>query len=202
MHYLDLTIPLNSHTPIYPGDPNVLISQKAFLHPDQFVMHTLSLGSHTGTHIDAPMHMLDQGKSLEEISLQTFFGEGLCVDVSKNYSLDTVKAEKILPDTVIFLYTGWDKKLGTPAYYEKFPPIPEDVCKYFVEQQVKMVGTDSPSADDIPFTSHKILLQNNIPIIESLIHLDKLLGKKFSVTALPLRVALDGSPVRVIATLL
>ena len=195
---LDLTIPLNNKTPIYPGDPQVAIEQGTFLEKDQFVMHKLALGTHTGTHIDAPMHMLKNGKTLEEMPLNSFFGKGICVDVSTNYSIETLKKYTIEKDDIVLLYTGWEDKRNTPEYFEKFPPIPVAVCNYFIEKGIKLLGTDSPSADDIPFTSHKLLLQNNILIVEALINLKQLIGKNFTITALPLRLSLDGSPVRVI----
>ncbi|HEX8966190.1 MAG TPA: cyclase family protein [Patescibacteria group bacterium] len=199
---LDLTIPLDSKTPIYPGDPQVIIDQGAFLDKDQFVMHKLALGTHTGTHIDAPMHMLKGGKTLDEMPLETFFGKGVCIDVSANYSIDTLEKYTIEKNDIVLLYTGWEEKRNTSEYFEKFPPISVAVCNYLIEKGVKLIGTDSPSADDIPFTSHKLLLQNNILIIEALINIKQLIGKKFTITALPLRLALDGSPIRVIADVL
>jgi len=202
MKLIDLTIPLNSQTPIYPGDPRVEILQKATIEKDQFVMHSLSLGSHTGTHIDAPMHMLEQGKPLSSFPLETFFGKGVCIDVSTEYTVEAVKKIEVAKGDIVLLYTGWEKQIGRPEYYEKFPPIPEAVCAHLISKKIKMVGTDSPSADDVPFTSHKLLLQHDILIIESLLHIEELVGKQFEVFAFPLHVEIDGSPIRVIANVL
>lgn len=81
---IDLSMRLNSDTPIYPGDPSLKIETAATFEKDAYVGHSLQMGTHTGTHIDAPAHMLPNSKTLGKFSADKFVGRGRYVLV--NYS--------------------------------------------------------------------------------------------------------------------
>jgi arylformamidase len=74
--FIDLSVPLNEQTPVYPGDPSTQIKPAGDLAKDGFCDHYVSIGTHVGTHIDAPMHMLEGGRSLDEVSVARFVGRG------------------------------------------------------------------------------------------------------------------------------
>src|SRR5215470_8366931 len=80
----DITVPITSTMPVWPGDPPVRLTAKSHLSRDK--THTVHLtaiemGSHTGTHIDAPFHMIDDGKRLEELPLETLTGKATVVEI-------------------------------------------------------------------------------------------------------------------------
>jgi arylformamidase len=83
MKLIDLTHPIKSNMPVYPGDPETKIQQEGSIKKDGYVDHYLSIGTHAGTHIDAPSHMLENKKSLNQFPLEKFIGRGVCI--KRNY---------------------------------------------------------------------------------------------------------------------
>ena len=84
-------------------------------------------------------------------------------------------------------------------YFQKYPNMPEELANFMVAKQVKIIGVDAPSPDRKPWPAHKILLKNEILIIENLTNLKELRDKEFKVYAFPAKYELDGAPVRVVA---
>lgn len=200
MKLIDLSIPITASMPVYPGDPATKIELKGELQKDGFEDHYLSIGTHAGTHIDAPKHMLENGKSLDQFPLDKFTGNGVCINIENNqFDLSQIKQVAIEKDDIVFFYTGMSNHFGKPNYFESYPAIPEDVVTYLVEKEIKIIGVDTCSVDHETFIAHKLFLQHNILIIENLIKLNVLQNKHFTVYAFPLNIALDGSPTRVIA---
>lgn len=204
MQIIDLSVPVNENTPAYPGDPHIGIKVLATYDKDTYNDHAVTFGIHSsGTHIDGPWHMVEDGKKLDEIPLERFIGRGRVVKVEDGkYSLKAVKAAGIEQGDVVLFNTGMAKVYGQDAYYAAGrPEMPEDVASYLVEKKVKMIGLDMCSPDQAPFPVHRILLGNDILIIENMASLDGLEGREFTIYALPLKLELDGAPARVIAQL-
>ena len=201
MKLIDLSVPITKDMPVYPGDPRVVIKPAGTLQKDGFMDHYLSIGTHAGTHIDSPAHMLENGKTLGDFPLATFTGRGVCIEITdKQFDVEKIKTANIQKNDIVFFSTGLSELFGQPAYFEDYPAIPERVATYLIEKQIKIVGVDTCSVDHETFTSHKLLLQNNILIIENLTNLKQLINKNFTVSAFPLMLSLDGSPVRVVAS--
>lgn len=99
---IDLSQPITEQTPVYPGDPSVKIEQAGILELDGYCDHMMTLGTHVGTHIDAPMHMLVDGNSLAKIPVERFISRGICVDVRKGF--DALKAADIRERDIVLLY--------------------------------------------------------------------------------------------------
>lgn len=197
--YVDLTVDLNEQTPVYPGDPATQIKQANVLNKDGYCDHNISLGSHAGTHIDAPMHMLEAGVSLDRIPVDQFIGNGQIVKVTDG-DFGVVKTANIKAGDIVLFHTGMSDKFYEPSYFEDYPAMSEDIARYLVEARVKMVGLDTCSADNKHgFLIHKILLGGGVLIIENLTNLDRLYGKDFNVYALPIKLQIDGAPARVVA---
>jgi arylformamidase len=196
---VDLSVPLNEKTPVYPGDPATKIEPAGVLAKDGYNDHFISIGTHVGTHIDAPLHMLEGGLSLDKLPIEQFVGNGRVVEVTGK-TFDAVKQAGILAGDIVLFCTGMSDKYHDPAYFEDYPAMTEEVARYLVEAKVKMVGVDTCSVDNQDgFPIHKILLAGNVLIIENLTNLNQLTGKDFKVYALPLNLQIDGSPARVIA---
>lgn len=196
---IDLSVPLNEQTPVYLGDPATKIEPAGVFAKDGYSDHFISLGTHVGTHIDAPLHMLEGGKSLNQIPLEQFVGSGKLVEVTSS-DFGAVKAADIRVGDIVLFRTGMSDNYHDPVYFEDYPAMSEEVAKYLVEAKVKMVGIDTCSVDNQDgFPIHKILLGGNVLIIENLTNLNQLTGKDFKVYALPINLEIDGSPARVIA---
>jgi len=198
--FIDLSVLLNEHTPVYPGDPATKIAPAGVLGRDGYCDHYVSVGTHVGTHIDAPMHMLEEGSSIDKRAVDQLIGHGVVVDVSGGYDLAAVQAANIQAGDVVLFYTRMASKYHDLVYFEEYPVMSEDIAQYLLDKKVKLVGMDACSVDGREgFPIHKILLSGNIFIIENLTNLDQLLGKKFRVFALPIKLEADGAPARVIA---
>ncbi len=168
------------------------IEQAGILAKDGFADTKLTLGTHLGTHIDAPAHMIEGGKTLDQYPVDRFIGTAIVLDIQMDIQL---------PDKIdaVFFYTGAADRYGDTSYWEDYPVISQMMFGQLVEHKIGLIGIDAGSVDigdDFPI--HRQLLSSDILIIENLTSLKDLIGKKVEFTALPLKVALDGAPCRVI----
>ncbi len=208
---IDLTHTVTPELAAYPGDQAPSLVPSATLAKNGFRTTLLTLTSHTGTHIDAPSHILREGSDLDDLPISQFSGRAAALDVSQAgpvITADYLREQNGLIRTADFVlfYTGWEKKWNTPAFFEDgFPVLDEGAACYLVSCGLKGVGTDSFSVDslaseDMPI--HHILLRDGMVIVECL-RLKNIVGRKdFHFTALPLKYKnADGAPVRAIAEL-
>lgn len=201
--YIDLTVDLNPHTPIYPGDPVTKIEPTSTIEKDGYTDHYLSFATHAGTHIDAPLHMMSGGKTLDRYDVNTFIGRGRYIKVSNNkFDLNSVIDANITTGDIVLFHTGWAARYHDPEYFNEHPAMSEDIAHYLVGKKIKMVGMDMSGPDHEPFPIHKILLMADVLIAENLCNLEKLAEQDFMIYALPIKLQLDGAPARVIADLI
>lgn len=198
---IDLSMRLNSDTPAYPGDPKIEIKQSNEFVNDGYEDHSIFMGTHTGTHIDAPAHMLEGGKTLDKFSPEQFIGRGVYILATDNeFRLEDVEKADIRRGDIVVFNTQMSYKLRDPTYFVDYPAMSEEIARYLVELKIKMVGVDTCSIDNKPhFPIHKILLENNILIIENLTNVEQLSGLESVIYALPIKLDLDGAPARVVA---
>jgi arylformamidase len=197
MKYIDLTMPLNPSTPVYPGDPSVEVIIAAELGEAGYLDHVIKLGTHNGTHIDAPAHMVAGGKLLKDFAVERFIGPAKLIDVRKGF--DHIDLSTVNPGDIVLLRTTMSDDYKSAKYYLEYPEIPSQLASELVSKKVKMVGVDSGSIDHEPFKTHKTLLGADVLIIENLVNLSLLVNESFKVIALPLNLSVEGSPARVIA---
>lgn len=194
---IDLSVPLETNMPTYPGDPTLQIEQTSSLPEDGYLGHSVRLGTHAGTHIDAPAHMLEGAPTMGQLPLDTFAGPGKLI---RGLAIETLKVADIRAGDIVLFDTGTAGRFYEASYFTEYPVLSEAMARYLVASQVKMVGLDAPSADnDEGFPIHKILLGSGIPIIENLTNLTALEHEQFNVYAVPLKLDLDGAPVRAFA---
>ncbi|AGL00810.1 cyclase family protein [Desulfoscipio gibsoniae] len=207
MQFIDLTHTITPDMPVYPGTEPPHITEACSIAKDGFREKALAIYSHTGTHIDAPAHILEGGCTLDDLPASHFHGRATVMDVSRTPGVDITKdyisfSLKTGIDFVIF-YTGWYHKWSTPAFFDNFPVPSTETAHYLAGMGIKGVGTDTISIDRAgatEFTIHKILLQKNIIIIENLTNLAGLSGRIFTLCCWPLKIGnADGAPVRAVA---
>ncbi len=200
MKIVDLSVALSEQTPIYPGDPETKIIPAGIFEKDGYNDHYISVGTHVGTHIDAPLHMLAEGKTLDQFPIEHFVGRGRLIEVENNtFDLEKVKQADIEEGDIVLFHTGMSDIYRKPEYLEDYPEIPGEIADYLVEKKIKIVGVDMCSPDYPPYKTHKILLSGDVLIIENLTNLAELAGKEFTIYALPVKLELDAAPARVIA---
>ena len=203
--FIDLTHTFDKNMPVYPGDPKARLYQTANLKPDGYNDFKIETGMHIGTHIDAPLHMVEGGCTIDEFNPDSFIADGHLIDARNHHPLppELIDLDRIKPEDIVLVFTGCGHKFGQPDYYEAYPEFSLEFAHRLVKAKIAAVGMDTPSADGPPFAVHKVLLPANILLIENLKNLDKLLGvKRFRVMAFPLKLKADASPARVIAEVL
>ncbi len=202
MKYIDLTRTLTPDFPSWPNDPPFKLEQ---IVKNGFVVdNLLQTGMHIGTHIDVAQHMIEGGKSLSEYPPEKFIGHGILLDARnrKSIDVDLLEDTDIQKGDIVLIMTDSEQKFGTSAYFEDYPVFTKAFANKLVQLDIKIVGMDSPSPDHHPFLVHKILLANDILIIEMMTNLEKLLGvPEFEVIALPPKFDAAGSFVRAIGVI-
>lgn len=210
MKIIDLTHTMHKDMPVFPGTEKPIFLPANTIEKDGFKETKFSMYSHTGTHIDAPSHMLEGGKFLEELEISHFIGKAIVLDFSniKNKEIskeDLLKYENKLKDLdFVLLMTGWSKYWNSDEYFEDFPFLSEEAVDWLIKFDLKGIGIDAISIDDMKTTTfaiHHKLFKNNMIIIENLTNLE-LINKEesFTFSCLPLKYEnADGSPVRAIA---
>ncbi len=208
----DLTHLIATTMPVYPGTEPPELSVATTVEREGFRETRLRFLSHTGTHMDAPAHMLAGAPSLDALDINTFGGSAVRVDLSglppgsmvSQSLLESALTPGALPDFVL-LWTGWDRHWGTDAYFSPFPTLSPEAATYLASLPLKGVGVDAISVDpldSVTFPVHKILLGRHMVIVENLRGLAHLPSRNFTFFALPLRYAdADGAPVRAVAFL-
>ena len=196
---IDLSVKVNEETPVYPGDPKTKIQTCGFLVKDGYQDHYVCMGTHVGTHIDAPSHMVIGGKNIDELPIEKFSGRGVYIDATKGFNINELENIDIREGDIVLFHTGMSEEYHESEYYEKYPAIPEEVANFLVDKKIKMVGVDMCSPDYPPFTVHQIFLSKEILIIENLVGLEQLRDKEFTISAFPVKYNLDGAPARVVA---
>jgi len=208
MKIFDLSTTISSKTFVYPTDPEVNVEQVCDLGDSPYAVKRLTLGTHSGTHVDVPRHAVAGGASCDKLPIGAFIGRMLVVDAPCRpgalLDFEDGVIESLGDDKIICFSTGWEKHAGTKAFFENFPGISPELAKKLIVAGVKAVATDLPSVDN-PLSSpqtHMLLLDNGIVIIEALINLRALIGLRPTLYAVPLAIEDgDGSPVRAFATL-
>jgi kynurenine formamidase len=207
---LDLTHTIQPDMPAYPGTPKPSMSPTGTLLRDGYRETLLQIPSHTGTHMDAPSHLLQYGSSLEVLPVSQFCGRAVALDVSHLPEGGIITAEYLKTRTsallcadFVLFYTGWEKKWGSDDYYSAFPVPDSDAARFLVSCGLKGIGTDALSVDPLyesDLKVHRILMEGGLVIVENLC-LSKVAGRDdIMFFALPLKFeSADGAPVRAIA---
>ena len=209
---IDLTQVLANGMPIYPGDPAPSFESYATIAKNGVNLTRLVLGSHTGTHTDAPKHFIPGGISVDQIPPSKLIGEAYVADLSQTplgngitpSDLDSKLGRSINIDDIVICYTGCSERWGDASVCKNYTYLTGEAAEYFVSKKVRAVGIDFLSVEKFGATdpiAHKTLLGSGIYIIESLSSsLKKFLGKRVLLICLPIKLGGgDGSPSRVIA---
>lgn len=201
---------------MFPGDPPVELRPMGGYEPDGFLSHLASLPAHSGTHVDAPGHVLPGAPMLADLALSRFAGPGAVLDLRDRPGLAITQADlaphleflSALAPAFVLLHTGDEKRWGQPDYYSAgahlTPPAAQLLAALASPAAgLSGIGMDAGSADpagshELP--AHRVLLGAGLVIVENLRGLDLLPRQGFDFFCLPL-LGLDGSPVRAAALL-
>lgn len=206
--FIDLTLTVRN------GMRGVAIEPHTRIDPDGYNTTNLHLYSHSGTHMDAPLHFLDGGNTIDQWPLAQLVGPAQVIDLSsvEPHGLHTVDdllphAAKVTPGCRLLLRTDWSLHADLPDYRPDMPRISAALAQWLVERQVALVGVETPSVASLRPENkaeltevHQTILGGGIVIVESLANLRELRRETVEFIALPLKIdGGDGSPVRAIA---
>lgn len=208
MEVIDLSHYISESMPVYPGTEPPAITAACTIAKDGFAEKLLAMYSHTGTHMDAPGHILPGAPTLDLLEIGRFAGPGIVVDVTRvrgriekadlaAYEEGLAKSEFAL------LRADWSRYWGQAKYFEGYPTLSEDATRWLAGLGLKGIGLDSISidpVDTVDYPNHKIVFARGMVVVENLDNLAALEGKRFVFVTLPLKLEdCDGSPVRAAA---
>ena len=206
MHIYDVSLPISPELPTWPGDPTISIERVSKMEEGADVYVTrLAIGAHTGTHIDAPWHFLEDGSLIEDISLKVLTGRVYVLDLP-NVDLITAKVledAEIPPRTRRIIFKTINSQLWhhkPPSFHTDFVAVSADGAQYLANRGVKLVGIDyfSIAPFDNLVDTHQILLRASIVILEGL-DMSEVSQGRYTLYCLPLNLkGVEGAPARAI----
>ncbi|MBN1403853.1 MAG: cyclase family protein [Opitutales bacterium] len=203
---IDLSHPLYDGSPSWPGDPGISVAEHCTIERDTCCVHRLSLGTHQGTHIDAPAHYLKGGAGVDSLPLERLYGKARLLRIPRGRGgrigrADLLRFDEHLQEGArLLVHTGWDEQWGKEGFFLEGPCLDLDAAKLLAERKIGVLGVDmaTPAADDAEAVHH-VLMNAGVIIVEGLANLG-LCPDEFTLVAFPLRFeGLDGSPVRAAA---
>ncbi len=204
---IDLSHPIRPGMPVFPEDPEVSFEPAGALAPWQVTR--LSLGTHSGTHIDAASHYVPGGTTIDRYPLERFVLPSYLAPVraAAGEEVHWPSLEPVLPDDLhgrgVLIHTGWDRYWGEDESVAH-PYLGADAAAGLVARGAALVGTDALNVDATAggtTHAHAALLGADVLIVENLTGLDALRpGRPYMCAFVPLRLeGADGSPVRAYA---
>jgi kynurenine formamidase len=210
---VDLSMPIDQRTPFYPGDPKPRVCAATTIAREGVNVLRLDIGSHSGTHCDAPYHFLDDGLRLDELPLERFTGRAVIVDAHDVAQRSPIRWDRIEPQAdrvgegaIVLLRTEWDER-GSDAVFDH-PFLDGDACRRLVELGVRTVGIDAINLDETPrgpidrsrFPCHEAISRAGGVIVENLVGLGAVDFDEPWFSVFPLNVpGADGAPARAVA---
>lgn len=231
---VDLTYAFDEHTLYWPNSPSGFELKQLAFGPTPggyfYASNSFCAPEHGGTHLDAPIHFAEHGRTIDQIPPRQLIGAAVVIDVAKQsaadhdyrLTVDDIKAWEarngaIPAGAIAILRTGWGQYYGnrkayfgddTPGATDKlhFPSFGADAARFLVEQRhVGAIGLDTPSIDYGPskdFIVHQIAMGAQVPGLENLANLDKLPETGAWIVALPMKIGSgSGGPLRAVALL-
>jgi len=189
----DLTAPLEQGMPVYPGDPPLQIERTATHEVDGFQVTRICLGTHSGTHVEAPRHFFPQGKTLDGFPLRRFVGEGVIYDCRSS-------ADDIVDDRLArLLRTHPLGPAGIALLWTDGTSLTSCAAELLVKAGAGLVGIDAESIDEAPHPLHRYLLSHEVLIAENLKGLDRVGAGPVHCCLLPLLLnGVEAAPARAV----
>jgi arylformamidase len=200
---IDVTVPLSAEIATYPGDPSF---QREVIQTIEAGapcnLSRLTLGSHAGTHVDAPYHFLPEGSTVDELPLDLLMGKVRVVSVAAREAVERAHLEELdLRDDLRLLFRTRNSGSLRQPFQPEFVYLSPDAATYLVQVGIKLVGWDYLSVDKYPskdFATHHVLLEAGVVIVEGL-DLSQVEPGEYDMICLPLRLqGGDGAPARVV----
>ncbi|TDP89692.1 kynurenine formamidase [Leucobacter luti] len=211
MQIIDLSQPISDGMAVYPGDPRASIRPALSVEQDGVAVARLDFGSHTGTHLDAPSHVIVGGRTVDQIPLEWLIGPAAILRVSDAVAaqrIDAAALDDALPETlprIVCVQTGWDRHFGS-AEMLRHPYLALELAEQLWARGARVLGVDALSPDPTADLSehselpvHEFWLGGSGVVVENLRGLSQIAGPA-ELSLLPLALhGGDGAPIRAVA---
>jgi kynurenine formamidase len=211
MKLIDLSHPLEHGQPNFAYDPKISVVPHNTVKSIGYNITQVTFSSHQGTHLDAPFHFYDDGRTIDQMRLEQFYGPATLVDLAPGSSLKaktplTVEmfkphAKHFRRGAKIIYRTGWSRKFGSAEFFSDYPTLTLDAARWIASKHIGLLGMDTPTPSNEWMECHHILLKRGVEIVivEGLKNLEKL-PKQFTFIGFPLNLkGRDGAPIRAVA---
>jgi kynurenine formamidase len=211
---IDLSHRVDEDTQVYPGDPAVRLEPATTIAVDGVNVLNVHIGSHSGTHVDAPYHFIENGERIDTMDVRLFFGLAVVMDVRGKGPRERITVEdlrhyegRLSEGVVAVLRTGWDEHYGTARYYDH-PFLDRRAAQLIVDAGVRTVAIDALNVDETVlegphpegYPAHHLILGAGGVIAENLTNLEAVDFPDPFLSLLPVRLGgSDGAPVRAVA---
>lgn len=206
MRLYDISVGVSPEIPVWPGDPPVVLERVMSMeNGDEANISRIQSGVHVGTHIDAPIHFVEGGATVDTIPLKSLLGRAYVVDLRKADVLDAAALEsaRIPPRTRRLLFKTRNSELwisGESSFQKDFVAVDVSGAEWLVKKGVKLVGVDylsvAPFNDGGP--THRILLEAGVVVVEGL-NLARVSKGRYTLYCLPVKLmGSDGAPARAV----
>lgn len=218
MKIIDLSVPIYGDSQIPPSQPVKISIETVHKEPGYWQASWLSISAHLASHVDSPLHVIENSPVIGEIPLDKVIGEAVVLDFTDKDEDEEITdkdlekyANEIKEGDIVILRTDWGaKRFRAPdfSYWNKSPVLTPEGARWLVERKPKAVAFDffeeySARLKDFKpddFIVHKIILGAGIIIIEGMVNLDKLPKRVKKFFACPLKVmASEAAPARIFA---
>ena len=204
MKLIDVTVPLDSSVPVYPGNtPFSIEPTKRIARGDSSNVSTLHMSAHAGTHVDAPRHFFDEAAGADALPLELLFGRTRVIEIPGRRSIgpEELAATDLSEDIRLLIKTHNSRLWGSGEFHADYIGVTEAGARYLVDRGVKVLGVDYLSVEEFRkpgAPAHHVLLGGGTIVIEGL-NLREVEPGSYDMFCLPLRiVGADGAPARVI----
>ena len=205
MKIYDISVPIKNNMLVWPGDIGVKIKTLATVKKDGVGESRFSFGSHTGTHVDAPKHFVQNANGVDKIVLEKLVGECVVVDLTsidhKEILISDLKNVPVKKGSRILFKTGNYKYLRGSVFPDSYVSLSVEAAEYLVQKEIFLVGIDFLGIEkrkNPGHPVHKTLLSAGVVNVEGL-DLSEVEAGKYQLICLPLKIKdCDGSPARVI----
>ncbi len=195
MKLVDISVPIRDAMTVYRGNPRVRVRPAMTLAKDGVNLSEICLGSHTGTHVDAPSHFIKGGRGIDRLDLSLFLGPAWVADlraVKAGIDAEALEAARIPRGTSRVLLHTRNSRLWHPAraFTTKFVYLAPGGADWLLQRGVSLVGIDYLSIEGFHVTgapTHRRLLGAGVPIVEGL-DLFRITPGRWQMVALPLRI--------------
>jgi arylformamidase len=207
MRIHDISVTITPQLPTWPGDPAIELERVEKIEDGANAnVSRMSLGAHTGTHVDAPFHFLEDGTTVETLPLDVLFGSVQVIELADQIDVitaDVIQSAGLLPGVTRVLFKTRNSKIwarGETEFQTDFVGITADGAEYLVQKGIQLVGIDylsiAPYKNSRP--THQILLKAKVIIIEG-VDLSQVRAGVYQLACLPLKLGgADGAPARTV----